>query len=319
MLVPRLIQGGASFAAPSAPVGPLAFWENAVADAASTPVKYTLIGTSITFGQGASDTAHSWAGLLQAELVSTYGAFFTQRNEGVSGANVADFLGSAAVTGIPSDTSLVVIEIGVNDCFDGISAATFQGSLEDLIDEVRVVVADASILLIADYLLDNITEAAWDAYLAVFETVATAKDCALLNIPEELALTLVGPLPFEAPGTSEVKQGYTLNAFNTEVDLAAGERLTATVTTAFSSAGLGLIADATFNATSPSGPGVGVKVFQRTEIDNTGFVLYAFPYSAGYTGEGTFTYIQEIARGDGVHPNDAGHAYYAGLVEAVLV
>ena len=124
-------------------------WFAALADRVSTPVKYTLIGDSVTAGSGASNNIYAWANLLQDDLVAAYGAYFTQTNDGV-GAQVTTFLGSGYISAIPAETALVTIELGINDAYYEVGASTFGSNLETLIDQIRAV-TDASILVIGSY------------------------------------------------------------------------------------------------------------------------------------------------------------------------
>lgn len=310
--------GGGSFSGtPPAPSTGLDDWQDALANVGAG-VKWTALGTSITAGTGASDSAHRWVNIVQASLVSAYGSHFTLTNAGHSNSYVADFLSGGGyrsdVTGLPSDTALVIIETGVNDCYAGTSAATFQGRLETLIDDVATYAPNASILVLGMYEIDSLDAADWDPYLAAMADAADTKGVAFYSVAPTFFGGTAGT--FTAPGSSVVKQGFTVNAFSSAFDLATGDGVRAMVTSALTSAGLGVIAGTgTYNESS--GNGLGKHIFGAAGSAQTGCVLYAFPYSAGYTGGGTFTY-GPVRLADGVHPNDAGHAELASQVFAFL-
>ena len=135
----------------------------------------------MTAGSGASNNIYAWANLLQDDLVAAYGAYFTQTNDGVGGAQVTTFLGSGYISAIPAETALVTIELGINDAYYEVGASTFGSNLETLIDQIRAV-TDASILVIGSYKIDSLTDGEWNPYLAAMASAATAKMTAYLDI-----------------------------------------------------------------------------------------------------------------------------------------
>ena len=184
-------------AAPSTAIGPsdpamtpgpvlgLKVWLAALAARATSTVKVTTIGDSITAGWGSSDPAHWWTAVLLASLDARYGPRFGLTNDGVAGGQVTTFLNGSAVAAIPADTALVVIELGINSAGHSVGAAAFEASLKALIDQVADV-TDASILVVGSYDIAA-DDSVWPDYLDAMVVAAATKGVCYLSVAPEFA------------------------------------------------------------------------------------------------------------------------------------
>jgi hypothetical protein len=101
---------------------------------------------------------------------------------------------------------LVIPALGYNDIANGRTAAQFETDLGVLVDRLRAPAStDPSILILGYPRRQDVTVAAWDAYLTAMQNVATAKTCAFLSLRDE-------PVTFTADGVHPDANGHTVIA-----------------------------------------------------------------------------------------------------------
>jgi lysophospholipase L1-like esterase len=187
----------------------LAAWHEAAAHADTAQANIVWLGSSTTYGAGATAPERRYVDLVTAELgggpVTRVGATFPTRNTlpGVHGYNAS--AGGANSETYVNDTtrafilwerpSLVVHMIGSNDSIDvepyAVSAGDYEANVAYQIDRLDDSVSQPmSHLLVHTYRRDGVSVAKWRTYRQALENIAAARDnVAVLDISAEFEVS----------------------------------------------------------------------------------------------------------------------------------
>lgn len=102
-----------------------------------------------------------------------------------AGAKTTDFTGlisdmTAAWTAVAPD--LVIINLGVNDFGNSISASTVATNITTIVTALQGLAKIPSILLVANYVYYGVTGTTWAPYVSAIQGVATAKNTGFLDL-----------------------------------------------------------------------------------------------------------------------------------------
>ncbi len=137
-----------------------------------------FVGTSLTAGYGLPPDA-AYPTLIQ-ERIDSLGLNYHVVNAGVSGETSADARRRIGwlLRGDPAD--ILVLETGANDGLRGLSTATLRANIEAIVDSVRAILPQATILLVAMEAPPNLGRQYTAAFQDVYRNVAARKHVVLV-------------------------------------------------------------------------------------------------------------------------------------------
>ena len=186
-------------ATPGAPVAtplttPLAPLSAALAWRDRAPARIVFLGSSTTFGSGASQPAHSYVHRLVAMLQARYptagqpapvlrlsaGAVARSSrpglqafNAGIPGATSATYAGDLVLYGLArTRPSCVVHTIGTNDAALGTPVETFRANVQGTIDRIDAVLGPVCHLLVHSFRRAKVPDSTWAGYGAALAAIA---------------------------------------------------------------------------------------------------------------------------------------------------
>ena len=163
------------------------------------PIKIVALGSSSTYGVGASTSAASYPSRLAEELVRRFpGHKFTVLNRGVSGEDVSNMLARLDTAVIREKPDLVLWQIGTNSVLDNKAVQPHASLLREGLARLKATGADV-VLIDPQYAPKVIAKRNADDMVSLIAT--TAKDGACWSfspLRSDAALARDEHLPFKA-------------------------------------------------------------------------------------------------------------------------
>jgi len=149
--------------------------------------------------------------LCKTSLGAGFG--FTLHNTSMSGTSSEDTLGTSTYRDLMlqstfdySSPNLTILELGLNDLQHGVTVATYMANLRQLADKA---LTKGSVLLL---IMSPCTLTGYDVYSSAVYTVATEKNCAVLDINKAFgAYAISQPLGLFSDGTNTNNEGVNLH------------------------------------------------------------------------------------------------------------
>jgi acyl-CoA thioesterase I len=139
------------------------------------PIKIVALGSSSTYGTGASTPAASYPSRLAEELVRRFpGQKFTVLNRGVSGEDLSDMLARLDTAVIREKPDLVLWQLGTNSVLDGKAVQPQASRLREGLARLKATGADV-VLIDPQYAPKVIAKRHADEMVSLIATTAKAE------------------------------------------------------------------------------------------------------------------------------------------------
>jgi lysophospholipase L1-like esterase len=149
--------------------------------ASGQPIKIVALGSSSTYGAGASTRAACYPSRLAEELVRLFpGHKFTVLNRGVSGEDVSNMLVRLDTAVIREKPDLVLWQVGTNSVLDGKAVQPHAALLRDGLSRLKAAGADV-VLIDPQYAPKVIAKRNADAMVSLIAATAKAEHVSLFR------------------------------------------------------------------------------------------------------------------------------------------
>src|SRR5215468_4916030 len=145
------------------------------------PIKIVALGSSSTYGAGASTRAACYPSRLAEELVRRFpGHKFTVLNRGVSGEDVSNMLARLDTAVIREKPDLVLWQVGTNSVLDGKAVQPHASLLREGLTRLKAAGADV-VLIDPQYAPKVIAKRSADAMVSLIAATAKAEHVSLFR------------------------------------------------------------------------------------------------------------------------------------------